>query len=68
MASAAVPLLPPAAFRATDPPRHRHDSRRARLRLLRDDTVDAPPSRGRRTRDQAARLVLDETRNVLVGS
>ena len=71
-----VPLLPPATsatvspacFRATDPPRHRHDSRSARLRLPRDDAVDAPPSRGRCTGDQAAILVLDETRNVLVGS
>ena len=75
-ASATVPSLPPAAsatvsparFRATDPPRHRHDGRSARLRLPRDDAVDAPPTRGRRTGDQAASLVLDETRNVLVGS
>ena len=74
-ASAAVPPLTstasatvgPARFHAADPPRHQHYSWCTRLRLPQDDAVDAPAARGRRSEDQAARLVLDEACDVLVG-
>ena len=67
LASAAPAMVAPARFCATDPSGHSHDSGCARLLLSRDDAVDAPAARGRRTKDQAARLMLDETCDVFVG-